>query len=44
MCYLEHYNLTKNVAVWSFMTLFFWGIRRGLVDQSVFQIHASFET
>jgi len=24
--YLERYNLQKNVAAWSFMTLFFWGI------------------
>ncbi len=30
---LEHYNLTKNVGVWSFMTLFFWGIMLSLPPQ-----------
>lgn len=31
--YLERYNLNKNVFVWSFMTLFFWGTALSLPPQ-----------
>jgi hypothetical protein len=31
--YLARYNLNKNVFVWSFMTLFFWGIALSLPPQ-----------